>query len=160
MNQHWLAVASADHVARGLAGGFMQVCHGKGAPLRRIRPGDGVVYYSPSRAFGAADGLRSFTAIGSVCEGEPYRFDMGGGFVPFRRDVAWWTGEPVPVSTLLDRLELTRDRRNWGYQLRFGLIALSAADFDEIAAAMAAVPLYAPLAGRGGRVGATLIGES
>ena len=28
--------------------GFMQVSHGKAAPLRRIRPGDGVAYYSPT----------------------------------------------------------------------------------------------------------------
>ena len=36
--RYWIAVASADHVARGVAGGFMQVCHGKRAPLARIRP--------------------------------------------------------------------------------------------------------------------------
>jgi hypothetical protein len=26
----------------------MQVCHGKAAPLRRVQPGDRVVYYSPT----------------------------------------------------------------------------------------------------------------
>ena len=45
MQNYWIGVASADHVARGRADGFMQVCHGKAAPLRRIKPGDGVVYY-------------------------------------------------------------------------------------------------------------------
>jgi hypothetical protein len=140
VNRHWLAVASGDHVAHGLAGGFMQVCHGKAAPLRRIQPGDGVVYYSPSRVFGAADGFRSFTAIGIVCEGEPYCFDMGGGFVPFRREVAWRTATSAPAATLLDRLDLTRGRRNWGYQLRFGLIALGISDFETIGAAMSAEP--------------------
>jgi hypothetical protein len=35
--QNWIAVASADHVGRGRAPGFMQVCHGKAAPLRRIQ---------------------------------------------------------------------------------------------------------------------------
>jgi len=39
MNGGWIAVACADHVALGVAGGFMQVCHGKAAPLRRMRPG-------------------------------------------------------------------------------------------------------------------------
>jgi hypothetical protein len=38
--KHWLAVASAEHVRRGQAEGFMQVCHGKAAPLKRIQPGD------------------------------------------------------------------------------------------------------------------------
>lgn len=29
----WVAVASAEHVQKGREQGFMQVCHGKGAPL-------------------------------------------------------------------------------------------------------------------------------
>ena len=56
--RHWLAVASADHARRGRALGIMQVCHGKAAPLRRIRGGDGVVYYSPTVSLGGKDRLR------------------------------------------------------------------------------------------------------
>lgn len=134
----WIAVASAEHVRRGRAGGFMQVCHGKAAPLRRIRPGDRVAYYSPTDRFGAADGLKSFTAIGTVLPGEPYAFDMGGGFVPFRRDVSWWPAEEAPIQPLLDRLELTAGVRNWGYPFRFGLLPVSPGDFDLIAGAMRA----------------------
>ena len=66
MSRNWLAVASADHVAIGRRGGFMQVCHGKGSPLRRIKPGDRVAYYSPSELMRKPDGLQSFTAIGIV----------------------------------------------------------------------------------------------
>ena len=40
MNRAWIAIASAEHVRRGVAGGFAQVCHGKAAPLRRLAPGD------------------------------------------------------------------------------------------------------------------------
>ena len=39
LTQNWIAVASAEHVRRGRADGFMQVCHGKGGPLARIRAG-------------------------------------------------------------------------------------------------------------------------
>jgi hypothetical protein len=42
--RNWLAVASAEHVRIGRAEGFMQVCHGKAAPLRRLRPDDWVIY--------------------------------------------------------------------------------------------------------------------
>ena len=38
VSNHWLAVASAEHVRRGRAEGFMQVSHGKLGPLRRILP--------------------------------------------------------------------------------------------------------------------------
>jgi hypothetical protein len=136
MNANWIAVASAEHVRRGLEGGFMQVCHGKAGPLRRIRPGDGVVYYSPSEVFGGNDGLRSFTAIGTVREAEPYEFDMGRGFRPFRRDVDWAHAEEVPIRPLLGCLEFTAGKPNWGYQLRFGVIAIGAHDFGVITDAM------------------------
>lgn len=141
--RYWLAIASASHVRIGRAGGFMQVNHGKAAPLRRIRPGDGVVYYSPSAVYGTKDGYRSFTAIGRVCDGEPYVGEMGGGFRPFRRDVDWLDAQETPIAPLLDRLQLTAGRSNWGYALRFGLVGISEADFAVVAEAMGAV-LTAP----------------
>ncbi|MBI3369123.1 MAG: EVE domain-containing protein [Burkholderiales bacterium] len=138
MTNHWIAVACAEHVARGRAGGFMQVCHGKAGPIRRIRPGDRVVYYSPSRQMRASDGLRSFTAIGEVLPGEPYPFDMGGGFVPWRRDVRWLDAEPAPIAPLLDTLAFSAGKRNWAAPLRFGLVGIEAGDAARIAAAMGA----------------------
>ena len=137
----WLAVASAAHVRIGRTAGFMQVNHGKRAPLLRMGPGDGIVYYSPSVVFGTPDGYRSFTAIGAVAAGEPYQGDMGGGFLPFRRDVAWRHSIETPIAPLLEALELTRGKANWGYQLRFGLIAITAQDYAVIASAMQAAPL-------------------
>jgi len=136
MSGHWIAVASAEHVRRGRRDGFMQVNHGKAAPLRRIKPGDGIVYYSPTTILGEKDGLQSFTAIGTVREGEPYQGDMGGGFTPYRRDVEWAKAQEAPIKPLLDRLEFTAGKSNWGYQLRFGLFAVSEGDFSLIAEAM------------------------
>ena len=129
---HWLAIASAAHVRIGRAQSFMQVNHGKAAPLKRIKPGDGVVYYSPTTVYGEPDGLKRFTAIGIVREGEPYQGFMGEGFQPSRRDVSWLEGHETPIAPLLDRLDLTAGKSNWGYQLRFGLLALSARDFGLI----------------------------
>ncbi|HEX5276847.1 MAG TPA: EVE domain-containing protein [Fluviicoccus sp.] len=138
MNKSWIAVASAEHVRRGRAEGFMQVCHGKGGPLRRMRPGDRVAYYSPTLTFGGKDRLQAFTALGEVRPGEPYQFDMGGGFVPFRRDVDWRAAGQAPILPLLPHLELTAGKKNWGYAFRFGLVEISAADMEVIAAAMLA----------------------
>ncbi|RUU92522.1 MULTISPECIES: EVE domain-containing protein [unclassified Mesorhizobium] len=138
MSAYWIAVASAEHVRRGRAAGFMQVNHGKAAPLRRVKPGDGIVYYSPNTLLGEKDGLRAFTAIGIVREGEPYQGDMGAGFTPFRRDVAWAKAEEAPIKPLLDRLDFTMAKSNWGYQLRFGLFEIGDHDFRVIADAMSA----------------------
>src|SRR5271169_2564565 len=73
MSKNWIAVASAEHVRLGRSNGFMQVSHGKSAPLRRIEPGDRVVFYSPTDAFRGKDKLQSFTAIGVVKEGASSR---------------------------------------------------------------------------------------
>ena len=132
----WIAVASADHVARGRAEGFMQVCHGKPAPLHRLRPGDRVVYYSPTRTLGGREPVRAFTALGMVKVGEPYQFDMGGGFVPWRRDVGWSAADSAPITPLLPLMAWTTGQRNWAYPLRFGLFAISRPDLQCIARAM------------------------
>ena len=136
MGANWVAVASAAHVRHGREQGFMQVCHGKAAPLRRIHPGDRVVYYSPSTEFRGKDRLQAFTAIGVVRPGDPYPFDMGGGFCPFRRDVDWLEATETPIQPLLGALEFSAGLRNWGYQLRFGLFAVSGHDMELVCAAM------------------------
>lgn len=135
MSKYWLAVASADHTRRGKPGGFMQVNHGKAAPLRRITPGDGIVYYSPSEVYRAKDGLKSFTTIGIVAEGDIYPGEMGG-WTAYRRDVRYFDAQETPIAPLLDQLDFTRGKASWGYQLRLGLFEISAHDFELIAQAM------------------------
>lgn len=135
---NWIAVASAEHVGRGRAGGFMQVNHGKAAPLKRIVPGSRVAYYSPTSTFGGKDKLQAFTAIGVVQPGEPYQGDMGGGFLPFRRDVTWLKARPAPIQPLLERLAFSAGVKNWGQKFRFGLFSVTDRDMDVIADAMGA----------------------
>lgn len=132
----WLAVACAEHVRRGRASGFMQVCHGKAAPLRRLRPGDGIAYYSPTVAMGDGRPYRALTACGNVAGDDPYPADMGNGFHPWRRDVTWQETEETPIAPVLERLSFAAGRRNWGYALRFGLLAIRPEDFNLIATAM------------------------
>ncbi|WP_407154115.1 EVE domain-containing protein [Bradyrhizobium sp. STM 3557] len=134
----WIAVASAAHVRMGYAGGFMQVCHGKAAPLRRLTAGDLVAYYSPTETFGGRDRLQAFTAIGVVEPRAPYQVDMGNGFAPFRRDVAWHRAYPTPIHPLLRDLSFSRNNGNWGYKLRFGLFKVDPDDIKRIAEAMGA----------------------
>jgi hypothetical protein len=44
---YWIGVVSHEHVQRGVAGGFVQINHGKLAPLRKMKADDGLVFYSP-----------------------------------------------------------------------------------------------------------------
>lgn len=138
MSNNWIAVASAEHVRLGKAGKFMQVCHGKAGPLRRVKPGDRVAYYSPTLEFGGKEKLQAFTAIGIVKMGAPYQFDMGGGFCPFRRDVDWKNANESSIKPILNILEFSAGNRNWGYQLRFGIFQISNHDIELIAVEMGA----------------------
>lgn len=106
--------------------------------ITAIKPSDGIVYYSPTTILREKDHLQAFTAIGTVREGEPYQGDMGAGFTPFRRDVAWAKADEAPIKPLLEQLDFTKGKSNWGYQLRFGLFEITAHDFSLIAEAMGA----------------------
>ena len=115
----------------------MQANHGKAAPLRRMQPGDGVVFYSPKVAFGGSEACQRFTAIGEVAAGEVVQVDMGGGFTPFRRTVAFRPCREAPIQPLIDRLGFVPNKQAWGAPFRFGVVRISPEDFDLIAAAMA-----------------------
>ena len=136
--KNWIAVASADPARRGrdeMAPGFMQVGHGKLAPLKRVQPGDRVAYYSPTLTMGAKDGFQSFVSIGIVQPGEPYAFDMGG-FVPYRRNVKYVKAKEASILPLLDDFEFVENRSRWGYKFRFGLFTISDHDMRLISGAM------------------------
>jgi hypothetical protein len=138
----WVAVASAEHVPIGRAGGFMQVGHGKGAPLKRLHSGDRVAYYSSVRVFGEKTICQAFTAVGVVRDGVVYQGEMklpnGEDFKPFRKDVSWFKSQEASIRPLLDQLSFTAGKTNWGYAFRFGLLKVTAADMDLIEAAMKA----------------------
>jgi EVE domain len=134
----WIGVASANHALRGDAESFMQVCHGKGGPLKRLKQGDVIIYYSPSSEMGSKLRLQAFTTIGRVRDDRVYRVEMAAGFTPFRRDVDYVHANCAAIHPLLDQLEFTRGKTNWGYAFRFGLLEISAADFALIAGAMEA----------------------
>ena len=137
--KNWIAVASAEHVRKGRTQGFMQVCHGANAPLLRLKATDCIIYYSPTVTFGGKDRLQSFTAIGKITERDPYQVDMGNGFCPFRRDVTWFESQEAPILPLLNELDFTKNKKNWGYQLRFGLTVISEHDMQLISMAMQAI---------------------
>jgi hypothetical protein len=142
MRKNWIAVASADHARRGRderVPGFMQVCHGKLAPIKRVRPGDLVAYYAPTVTMGGKEKSQSFISLGIVEPGTPYAFDMGReipNFMPFRRNVRYLDAVETPIAPLLDAFEFVEDRSRWGYKFRFGLFSISDHDMALIARAM------------------------
>lgn len=138
--RYWIGVASRDHVIAGAAGGFCQLGHGKAAPIRRLSPGDWIIYYSPRTTYPDGAPLQAFTALGKVLPGEPYAVATSPGFVPTRRDVRFLASREVPIKLLLERLSFVAGQKSWGQILRRGLVEIPERDFSIIADAMGAEP--------------------
>jgi EVE domain len=133
---YWIGVVSRAHAQLGVAGGFVQLGHGKRAPLQRLRAGDGIVLYSPRTAYPDGEPLQAFTAIGTVTTAEIYQVEMTPQFQPYRVDVAFQPCREAPIKPLLDDLSFVADKAHWGSALRFGQLKIGAHDFAVIARAM------------------------
>jgi predicted RNA-binding protein len=136
--RYWVIAASRDHVQRGIEGGFTQANHGKAAPLRRMQPGDKIVFYSSKAVYGEDTKCQCFTAIGEVADGDVYQADMGGGFEPFRRNVTFWHCREVSLLPLIPQLSFIKDKQRWGAPFRWGAFEMPHADYELIAREMLA----------------------
>lgn len=139
MTKYWIGVASKEHVKKGVAGGFAQVCHGKGGPLKRMAPGDWIIYYSPVEIFGEKSPCRKFTAIGSINKNDPYEFCMSSDFTAWRRDVTFVSAKDVSIEPLIAELSFIKNKQRWGFPFRRGCFEISQQDFVLIAKKMGAV---------------------
>ncbi|NRD77044.1 EVE domain-containing protein [Bacillus sp. BRMEA1] len=134
--RYWIGVVSASHVKKGVAGGFAQLCHGKSAPLKRMNPGDWLIYYSPRTDMLNGEPLQAFTAIGQVKDDRVYEYQMSESFIPFRRNIHYTECKEIQIANLLDQLSFTRGKRNWGYPFRLGHFEIPWQDFMIIKDAM------------------------
>lgn len=132
----WLGVVSRSHVQLGITGGFIQLNHGKRAPLQKFRAGDGVVMYSPRTAYPDGEPLQAFTAIGTITTGEVYQVEMAPDFRPYRIDVRFRRCEETSIKPLIDALSFIKSKTHWGAAFRFGQLKIPESDFELIANAM------------------------
>lgn len=129
--KHWLAVISLEHANVAASSGFLQVCHGKAAPLRRTSAGDEFFIYSPKTGMGTGDSIMAFTYRGRFVDDKVYQVEQFPGFSPFRKDVEFYLDFPrVALKTVAD-MDL-RATPNLGLVLRRGFIELTAADAVRI----------------------------
>lgn len=135
-SNYWIGVASRDHVLKGIEGGFAQLCHGKSSPLKRMKSGDWIIYYSSKHKLNEKAPCQMFTAIGKVIDDHIYEFDMGNGFIPFRRKITFYPCKEVSIHPLIDQLSFIQDKKRWGYPFRYGHLKICKEDFTLIAREM------------------------
>src|SRR5258708_4877545 len=85
--KYWINVISKEHVLRGVKEGITQSGHGKLAPLKKMKKGDQIIFYSPKMSLDGTEKLQKFTALGEVADDEIYQYKMSPTFKPFRRKV-------------------------------------------------------------------------
>ena len=132
----WIGVVSRSHVEIAVEGGFIQLNHGKKAPLQRLHAGDGLILYSPRTSYPAGEILQSFTAMGEVISGEIYQVEMAPDFKPYRVDVKFFECRETPIRPLIDKLSFIKNKARWGAAFRFGHVKVQAQDFNLIAKTM------------------------
>ena len=130
--KYWVVVASKDHASRGVRGGFIQANHGKEGPLKRIRPQDWIIVYSPKETFEGDTKLQAFTAIGQAADDTVYAVSMTSDFLPFRRNVHFYPCREAPVAPLVDELQFITNKKSWGFPFRFGFFEIKEEDFTRI----------------------------
>jgi len=138
--RYWIGVIAQDHVEAAVAQGFVQLNYGKAAPLARMRPGDGLAFYSPRERFPAGAPLQAFTAIGHIGDGPVFELPPTAPAPIYRRSAAWLDATPVPIRPLLEQLSFIRNKKHWGAAFRFGVLAVPRDDFAAIATAMGRDP--------------------
>jgi len=134
--RYWITVVSKDHLVNGIAGGFMQANHGKAGPLKRMKAGDWVIFYSPKQTFKGNEVCQAFTAIGQVADDHVYQHKMSDDFIPFRRNVKFFKSTETPIAPLVNELDFIPNKTSWGYPFRFGFFEIEQHDFELIKAEM------------------------
>jgi predicted RNA-binding protein len=134
--QYWIIVVSKDHIARGVAGGFIQANYGKEGPLKRMAVNDWIIVYSPKESYAGNEPLKAFTAIGQVADDKIYQHKMTSDFIPYRRNIKYYTCKETPIAPLIDKLDFIKNKTSWGYQFRFGFFGIPEDDFKLICSKM------------------------
>lgn len=116
----WIGVISRAHVQLGIKGGFIQLNHGKKAPLQRLHAGDYIIIYSPRDAYPDGNVLQQFTAIGRIMTGDIYQVEMTPDFKPYRLDVRFLKCHETPIKPLIPSLSFIKNKTKWGAVFRFG----------------------------------------
>ena len=129
-------MVSRSHVQRGVEGGFIQLNHGKKAPVQRLKAGDRLALYSPRTDYPNGQPLQAFTALGVVATGQVYQVEMSAEFKPYRVDVGFLPCQEAPIKPLVERLSFIKSKTHWGAAFRFGFLKVPEEDFALIESAM------------------------
>ena len=117
-----MGTVSKEHVMIGVEGNFCQLCHGKSTPLKRMKKGDILIYYSPKISLNSDVKFQEITAIGKIKDENVYQFQMTENFIPYRRDVDYLK---LNGKCTINELRKHPEWIKYAKQLRYGHFEIS-----------------------------------
>jgi len=139
MKNYWINTISADHVLKGVEGGFTQANHGSPRNLTKLQKGDFIIFYSPKTKLKNGDPLHKLTAIGTIVDDEVCQVKMTEDFHPFRRKVNFLNCNPISIRPLIHKLSFIKNKQRWGFSFMKGMFQIPEEDFKLIAEKMGVV---------------------
>lgn len=136
ITRFWIIVASKDHVRTAVANGIAQACHGQNMPIKRMKKGDLIIYYSGKQTMGQSKKCQEFTALGKVSDDEVYEIKVSEDFCPSRRNIKFVECKDTPIISLIDNLDFIQNKKSWGYPFRYGFLEIGQHDFKLISTQM------------------------
>jgi hypothetical protein len=125
----WINTLPKDLVMIGRKQGIVQAHHGTAAPLKRLKAGDKVVFYSPKTKSLGGIPLKAFTAVANITDERIGQIQLGEGAQPFRLTAEFEDCIEVPIVPLVAKLQFIHNKKSWGYLFQLGLFEINENDF-------------------------------
>ena len=136
VTRYWISVASLDQVQRGIEGGFVQLARGEELPLKRMKAGDWLIYYSSRLEEKSKEACQAFTAVARMSDSEVYSAFSADGFIFFRRNARYFPCHHTPIQPLIEELSFIINKKRWGFPFRTWHFEITPEDFQAITSAM------------------------
>lgn len=134
--KYWILVASKDHVVSAVEQGIAQARHGKSTPLKRMKKGDHIIFYSSKQTIDKPEKCQAFTAIGRLKDDDVFKFQASENFCPSRRYVDFLDATEVSILPMINNLNFIQNKKSWGSPFRFGVLEINEQDYQLISSQM------------------------
>jgi len=134
--RYWIGVVSLDHVQSEIEGGFVQLAQGEELPLKRMKAGDWLIYYSSRPEEKSKEPYQAFTAVARMTDSDVYSVFALNGFVYFRRNARYFPCHHTAIKPLIEKLSFIVNKKRWGFPFRTGHFEITPEDFEVITSAM------------------------
>lgn len=113
-----VVVASQDHCQRWMKEWFVQACHGKIRPMKKMSKWDIIFLYAPKKEFGKDEKLQAFVWMLKVTSDEIEQVEMFPWFTPYRKHTQTIATANIYLHDLKGKIAFFTDNKNIWLEMR------------------------------------------